>query len=149
MTATLNLHWLDWAVIAAYFAAMIGVGIRAMRQIKTMDDYYISPLGSTYDDKYINGLSFNFPEPRGAQFYAGHPEDDNVEQGFFKVGDTIAVKFASIGRREFDFYKSYDENVASIGDIFSTPANVKSNITGGLGIWAGRGVFLDTIVCRP
>ncbi|MCO5275281.1 MAG: DUF4249 domain-containing protein [Flavobacteriales bacterium] len=116
---------------------------------QTMDDYYISPLGSTYDDKYINGLTFNFPEPRGAQFYSGHPEDDNVEQGFFKVGDTIAVKALSIGKKEYDFYYSYDQNVANTGDIFGTPTNVKTNITGGLGIWAGRGVYLDTIVCGP
>lgn len=113
------------------------------------DPYYISPIGSTFNDKYINGLTFDFNVPRGQLFYAGRTEDNNAERGFFKVGDTIAVKFTSIGRREFDFYKSYDENVASIGDIFSTPANVKSNITGGLGIWAGRGVYLDTIVCRP
>jgi hypothetical protein len=116
---------------------------------QTMDDYYISPLGSTYNDKYINGLSFDFTEVRGAQFYAGHPEDDNEERGFFKVGDTIAVKALSIGRKEYDFYSSYDNNVATSGDLFGTPANVKSNITGGLGIWAGRGVYMDTIICVP
>jgi hypothetical protein len=116
---------------------------------QTKDDYYISPLGSTYNDKYINGLTFDFTEVRGVEFYSGHPEDDNEEQGFFKVGDTIAVKALSIGKKEYDFYSSYDLNVNSTGDIFSTPANVKTNITGGLGIWAGRGVYLDTIVCVP
>lgn len=116
---------------------------------QTMDDFYISPLGSTQNDKYINGLTFNFNEARGREFYAGHPEDDNEEAGFFKVGDTIAVKALSIGKKEYDFYSSYDNNVASTGDLFSTPTNVKSNITGGLGIWAGRGVYLDTIICLP
>lgn len=116
---------------------------------QTMDDFYIAPIGSTYNDKYINGLTFDFPEARGVQFYAGHPEDDNEEQGFFKVGDTIAVKALSIGQKEYDFYLSYDNNVATSGDLFGTPANVKTNITGGLGIWAGRGVYLDTIICRP
>ncbi len=116
---------------------------------QTMDDFYISPLGSTYDDKYINGLSFDFAQARGAQFYAGHPEDENEELGFFKVGDTIAVKALSIGMKEYDFYYSCDNNVATSGDLFGTPANVKTNITGGLGIWAGRGVYLDTIVCGP
>lgn len=116
---------------------------------ETMDDYYISPLGSTYNDKYINGLTFDFTEVRGMEFYAGHPEDDNEERGFFKVGDTIAVKALSIGSKEYDFYSSYDLNVNSTGDIFSTPSNAKTNITGGLGIWAGRGVYLDTIVCLP
>lgn len=69
--------------------------------------------------------------------------------GFFKVGDTIAVKFLSIGRKEYDFYTTYDNNVGSTGDIFSTPADGKGvSIDGGLGIWAGRGVYMDTVVCR-
>lgn len=115
-----------------------------------MDPYYIAPVGSSaYNDKYINGLTFDFNEIRGQQFFAGNPEDNNEEQGFFKVGDTIAVKAMSIGRAEYDFYYSYDANVAAVGDIFSTPANVKSNITGGLGIWCAQGVYLDTIICTP
>lgn len=113
------------------------------------DPYYITPLGGTYDDKYINGLTFDFNMIRGAQFFAGNEEDNNAEQGFFKVGDTIAVKAMSIGRREYEFYKSYEANVAALGDLFSAPANVKSNITGGLGVWCARGVYLDTIICTP
>ncbi len=120
---------------------------RANGEVK--DPNYISPLGSTYNDKYINGLTFNFTESRGQQYFAGNPEDNNEEQGFFKVGDTIAVKALTLGRKEYDFYSSYDTNVGTLGDLFSTPANVKSNITGGLGIWAGRGVYLDTIICAP
>lgn len=120
---------------------------RATGQMK--DPFYISPLGSAYNDKYINGLTFEFNEARGRQFFGNNPEDENEEQGYFKVGDTIAVKAYSIGTKEYDFYSSYDTNVGSLGDLFSTPANVKSNITGGLGIWAGRGVYLDTIICLP
>lgn len=41
MTSTLKLHWVDWLVVGAYLAAMIIVGIRAMRQVKSMDDYYM------------------------------------------------------------------------------------------------------------
>ena len=120
---------------------------RANGEMKDLN--YISPLGSTYNDKYVNGLTFDFNEIRGQQFFGGNPEDSNAEQGFFKVGDTIAVKAMSIGRKEYDFYSTYDANVGALGDLFSTPANVKTNITGGLGIWAGRGVYLDTIICVP
>jgi Na+/proline symporter len=41
MIATLSLHWLDWLVIGAYLAAIFGVGVHAMRQVKSMDDYYM------------------------------------------------------------------------------------------------------------
>lgn len=113
------------------------------------DPYYIAPMGSTYADNFFNGLEFEFSMIRGSLFFGGNPEDDNEERGFFKVGDTIAVKAMSIGRTEYEFYSTYEANVNTSGDLFSTPANVKTNITGGLGIWVGRGVYLDTIICVP
>ncbi|HEX2617700.1 MAG TPA: DUF4249 domain-containing protein [Flavobacteriales bacterium] len=113
------------------------------------DPTFISPLGTTFNDKYINGLGFDFNAVRGRQFYSDNEEDNNEESGYFKVGDTIVVRFLSIGLKEYDFYTSYDNNVASAGDLFSTPANVRSNISGGLGVWCGRSVFQDTIICRP
>lgn len=112
------------------------------------DPTFISPLGNTFEDKYVNGLTFDFSFIRGRQFYSDQPEDNNEEQGFYKVGDTIAVKFVSIGFNEHEFYTSYDENVGSQGDLFGTPVNAKSNIEGGLGIWAGWGVYADTIICQ-
>lgn len=112
------------------------------------DPTFISPLGNTFEDKYVNGLTFDFSFIRGRQYYSDQPEDSNEEQGYFKVGDTIAVKFVSIGFHEHEFYTSYDENVGSSGDLFGTPVNAKSNIDGGLGIWAGWGVYADTIVCQ-
>lgn len=113
------------------------------------DPTFISPLGSTFQDKYVNGLTFDFSFIRGRQFYSDLEEDNNEEAGFFKVGDTIAVRFLSLGLRENEFFSSCDENVGSQGDLFSTPANVVSNIEGGLGVWAGLGVYRDTIICRP
>ena len=112
------------------------------------DPTFISPLGTTFADKYVNGLTFDFNVIRGRQFYSDAPEDNNEEAGFFKVGDTIAVKFISIGYNEHEFYTSCDENVGSNGDLFGTPVNARSNIDGGLGIWAGWGVYADTIVCQ-
>ena len=112
------------------------------------DPTFISPLGNTFEDKYVNGLTFDFSFIRGRQFYNNQQEDQNEEQGYYKVGDTIAVKFLSIGYDEHEFYTSYDENVSSQGDLFGTPVNAKSNIEGGLGIWAGWGVYADTIVCQ-
>ncbi len=84
---------------------------------------------------------------RGRQFYSDHDEDNNEEAGSFKVGDTIAVKFVSIGRNEYDF-TTYDNNVGSTGDLFSTPANVKTQHPGrGLGC-GPAGVSQDTVICQ-
>ena len=112
------------------------------------DPFYISPFGTTFDDRFINGLSVDLNTVRGRAPFSNKPEDENEEAGFFKTGDTIAVKFLSIGRSEYEFYKSYEENVSSSGDIFSTPVNARGNSHGGLGIWAGLGVYADTIYCE-
>jgi hypothetical protein len=114
----------------------------------TKDDTYIGALGSAFHDKYINGLTFDFFAVRGRSPYSDNDDDENEEAGKFKVGDTVVVKFISIGYKEYDFYTSMENNVASAGDIFSTPANVRSNIEGGLGIWAGLGPVYDTVVCQ-
>ncbi|MEZ4739604.1 MAG: DUF4249 domain-containing protein [Flavobacteriales bacterium] len=113
------------------------------------DDSFIAPLFSVFEDRYINGLSFDFNYNRGSQAYSEAEDDNNEEAGFFKRGDTVAVKFSSIDRNVFKFYDSYANNVASAGDLFSNPANVKSNITGGLGVWAGYAASFDTVICVP
>jgi len=68
--------------------------------------------------------------------------------GFRFPGDTVVVRFISIGETEYRFYRSYEANVASGGDLLGTPQNATSNIQGGLGIWAGWGVYTDTVVCE-
>lgn len=113
------------------------------------DPRFVPPLFSVYNDDYVNGLSFDFNFNRGSLPYT-EAEDEPLEvRGFFKRNDTVAVKFASIGNAEYEFFDSYANNVVTDGDVFSTPANIRSNIEGGLGIWVGYGVFLDTVICVP
>ena len=114
---------------------------------KPKDASYIAPLFSCFDDRYANGLSFEFAYNRGTATYSTAEDDENEEAGFFKRGDTVVVKFVSFGRPEYDFYNSLDDNTASQGDLFSNPENVVSNINGGLGIWAGWSPSYYTVVC--
>jgi hypothetical protein len=119
----------------------------ATKRLNRGDGRFVPPLFGVFEDRYINGIQ-NLP----VNFFRGREPfgpDDDPEGGFFKRNDTVAFKFMSIGKREYDFFDSYANNVASDGDVFSTPANIKSNIDGGLGIWVGYGVFLDTLVCVP
>lgn len=113
------------------------------------DNRFVPPFFSVFEDRYFNGLSFDFNFNRGALPFSSAEDDDNEERGFFKSGDTVVVKFASIDLASFRFYNSFQNNVGSQGDVFSTPANVVSNIEGGLGAWSGWGVRSDTVVCRP
>ena len=113
------------------------------------DASFVAPLFSVFEDKFINGLTFDFAYNRGSVPYSDATDDNNEEGGFFKVGDTVVVKFANMGLAEYRFYNSYSNNVATQGDLFSSPANVVSNITGGIGVWAGLGTRFDTVVCIP
>lgn len=113
------------------------------------DPTFIAPLGSSFYDKFINGLAFDFFSVRGRSPYTDQEEDENDERGKFKVNDTVVVKFVSIGYKEYDFYQTFENNVASQGDLFSTPSNARTNIQGGLGIWAGWAPYIDTVVCVP
>jgi len=113
------------------------------------DPYFISPYFASFEDKYIDGLTFDWGINRGSVPYSTDEDDLNAEAGYFKRGDTVVVKFVHFGRAEYDFYNSLDVNVTSQGDLFSNPANVQSNIEGGLGIWAGWAPAYDTLVCVP
>lgn len=113
------------------------------------DSRFIAPLFSVFEDRYVNGLSFDFNYNRGQQPYSDAEDDNNEESGFFKRGDTVVVKFASIGLPEYQFYNTAYNNITSQGDVFSTPSNAQGNIEGGLGVWAGFGVRFDTVICVP
>lgn len=58
---------------------------------------------------------------------------------FFKLGDTVSLKWGAIDEAQYDFWDTYTSNVQG-GGPFSPPVIVKSNIQGGLGIWAGTGL---------
>jgi Domain of unknown function (DUF4249) len=112
----------------------------------TEDPLFIAPFGSSFPDKFINGLTFDFFAVRGNTPF--EEDDADLDNDFFRSGDTVVVRFLSIGTPEYDFYLSFENNVLSQGDLFSNPANAKSNISGGLGIWAGWAPSLDTVICQ-
>ncbi len=111
------------------------------------DGSFVAPFFSVFEDRYVNGLSFNFSYNRGSDPYAD--DSDDPERGYFKVGDSVVVRFASIGEKEYQFFNTYYNNVASQGDLFSNPSNARSNVSGGLGVWAGYSYSYDTVFCQP
>jgi hypothetical protein len=113
------------------------------------DQSYIAPIGSAYDDQFYNGLSFEFAYYRGVATNSGKPDDQNEERGYYKLGDTVAVRGCHIDRGVFRFVQSFETNVSQAGSPFASPANVDSNIEGGLGVWAGYAAAYDTVVCVP
>jgi hypothetical protein len=113
------------------------------------DPTFIAPLGSVFNDQFFNGIGFEFFAFRGEAPFSDKEDDKNEESDNFKVGDTVIVKFISMNKNEFEFYRTFESNYASAGDLFTTPTNIKTNINGGLGIWAGLGSAYDTLICQP
>ncbi|NNK80088.1 MAG: DUF4249 family protein, partial [Flavobacteriales bacterium] len=53
----------------------------------------IAPLGSAFEDRFFNGLSFEIIYNRGNIPNSNAEDDNNEEDGFFKLNDTVLVEF--------------------------------------------------------
>lgn len=113
----------------------------------TIDQFYAAPFMSAFDDKFIDGKSFDFsyerpPQPNDQQAY-----EDEPDAGFYKQGDTVIVKFCTIGTQEYLFWRSYYANKSSNGNPFSAPSNIQSTITGEnvIGSFCGYSPSFDTL----
>lgn len=143
-----GLDTLGWAWATLNDPATPGNSYRWFAKRLGKDDDFIAPLGSVIEDKFFNGLYFDFAYNRGQVPNSTAEDDENEEAGYFKVGDTIVVKFASITEDSFDFWRAAETQASSNGNPFGSPAPLKSNVEGAIGIWEGFSYTLDTIVAQ-
>jgi len=114
------------------------------------DRRFIAPYGATFDDKFIDGKSFEFAYSRGEDPTNPPPQQNDPqaerERGYYRITDTIYVKFCTIDRESKDFYTTFESALGNNGNPFASPVTILTNIKGGgLGVWAGYGVTYDTI----
>lgn len=65
---------------------------------------------------------------------------------YFELGDTVQIKWCSIDKGVYDFYRTLEFTKGTVGNPFITPTKVESNIKGGaLGVWAGYGAVYHTV----
>ena len=113
------------------------------------DQFYAAPFNSVFDDKFVDGKTFDFSYNRGAQPNQRAQNASDPERGYFKTGDTVIVKFCKIGRKEYDFWYTYYLNRSSNSNPFSSPANVKSmfnNYEECFGAFVAYAPTFDTII---
>ncbi len=104
------------------------------RYFTSVEDQPFYPgFNSIIDDAFFNGLSFEFPVPRGQ---LRTQELDPATFGYFVKGDSIRVKFGNIDQAQYDFWNTLEYNAQSQGP-FASYTRVASNIEGGIGIWGG------------
>ncbi len=125
-----------------------GNAYRWFTKIQGEDHNFRAPFGSVFDDEFLNDKSFDFFYDKSyySQFQG---EEHNIEDHFFKTGDTIVVKFCTIDKAHYDFWRSFETEIVSNGNPFAAPTSIKTNIEGGaLGVWGGYGVSYDTIIAK-
>jgi hypothetical protein len=110
------------------------------------DSIFYQPFSSVSEDKIINGQFVEFSTYKGRNPLEPFKEGEYYKW-FFKPNDTIVFKFTSIDASIYAFWYTLEMNSSS-GGPFSSPITVKSNINGGLGVWGGYGVSMDTIIAK-
>lgn len=105
---------------------------------------YLAADNSVYNDEVIDGTTYEAQLPQG--FDKNDPP--NHDSNYFKRGDTITLKFCNIDKGTYNFWSGWEFAFQSIGDPFSQPNKVLSNISNGaLGVFSGYGAkYITKIV---
>lgn len=150
-----NLFWKEQANLPGYGFSWAKItdspimGDAYRWEVKNLSDVSFSkPFQPFTDDRFYNGLTFEFSVENPMSFRDSTIEDQY--RGYYKLGDTIVVKFSKLGKKEYQFFEKKYNQIYSGGNPFATPTNIPTNIEGGaLGIWAGFSPWFDTLICVP
>jgi Domain of unknown function (DUF4249) len=106
-------------------------------------DAFYPGLTSVFDDQVIDGTSYEVQVERGIPRNGSVPEN----YSFFDRGDTVTLKLSNIDKATYDFWRTMEYTYASVGNPFSSPTKVLSNIKGGgLGYFGGYASQYRTII---
>jgi hypothetical protein len=116
---------------------------------KNSEIFFDVSFNSVYNDFIINGKQISFTIFGGKQALQNNDSADFSTYGYFKRGDTVYVKWASIDKAQYDFWNTFESQSGSFGNPFSPTVVIKSNIkgdAGAIGIWASYGATIDTVI---
>jgi len=83
----------------------------------------------TFNDRFFNGD----PIPLGSDFS-------------FEIGDTAIISLYHIEESYHDFIETYEEAFFANGNPFAQPAQILTNVDGGLGVFAALSLTRDTLI---
>jgi len=120
-----------------------GYGDYVRYYTKTNKEPFYPPLNSTFDDYFIDGTTYELQIDKGVD----RNVNSNADEIYFKRGDTVGLKLSNIDKATYDFWRTMEFSYASVGDPFSTPTKVLSNIKGdALGYFGGYASQFRTII---
>ncbi len=110
---------------------------------KRNNELFYPGFNSVYDDQVIDGATYDIQVERGIPRNGSTPEG----YSFFDKGDTVTLKLSNIDKATYDFWRTMEFTYASVGNPFSSPTKVISNIIGGaLGYFGGYASQYRTII---
>ncbi len=114
------------------------------------DTRFLPPNRSAFDDKFSDGLTFDFYYYRPSEPNRTKPDDYAPYSRYFIKGDTVVIKFSSINKESYDFLRVLEDQIRSENSPFASPSTIPSNIKGdaALGAWIGYAPSLDTVICK-
>jgi hypothetical protein len=120
----------------------LGLGnyIRYFTQVK--DSLFYPGLASVFDDQIVDGTTYDIQVEKGVD---KNEHWDIENYSFFNRGDSVTVKFTNIDKATFDFWRTWEFSYSSIGNPFSSPTKVLSNVKGALGYFGGYAVQLISL----
>ncbi len=108
------------------------------------DKRFIPTYTSVFSDETFNGETLSLTLSRGSSSIL-----DIENNRYFSVDDTIVLKFCSIDRSSYEFWNTIQSQIITSANPFaSSNARVKSDVDGGIGIWAGYAASYDTVVAK-
>lgn len=100
---------------------------------------------SVFDDQVIDGTSYEVQLPAGVD----KNNAPKIDSTFFNKGDTVTLKFCNIDRNTYNFWSTWEFAFQSIGNPFSQPNKVVSNVSNGaLGVFCGYAAWYGTKVAE-
>jgi hypothetical protein len=120
-----------------------GYGDYVRYYTKRNSEPFYPGFNSVFDDQIIDGTTYELPVDRGVNKNVKREENDV----FFSRGDTVTFKLCNISKTTFDFWNTFEFSYQSIGNPFSSPTKVTSNISnGGLGYFGGYAAQFRTLI---
>lgn len=110
------------------------------------DPDFFYPLGSVFDDAFVDGQAFPFLNFRSPQ---PGVEETPGEEGFWKTGDTVIVRLEALEYDAFEVIRDFETSLANQGNPFALPSTASTNVEGGLGWFVAYSGVTDTVVCAP
>ncbi len=108
----------------------------------TNDGPFLPGDRSVFDDLFIDGTTYDLQVEPGIDRNGVEPDND-----FFQRGDTVTFKLSGIDKPTFDFWRTWEFSIESIGNPFSTPVKVIGNISNGaLGYFGGYASQYHTLI---